>query len=191
MKKQLLNEAEVRKFMKFANIGSLTDDFVDRIDEQAEMLPDEEAPGLDGSDPGLMAGEEEAETAPEMEMAPEDAPAEDADAQALEGVKTVVQGLQDTFRAVGRDDLADALEVVDSEGADADLDLDAGADLEADLDAEAPMEEPVDAAADLGAEEEGEMLPEDLELAEELDEQMDEELVSEVYRAVARRLSSM
>ena len=82
MKKQLLNEAEVRKFMKFANIGSLTDDFVDRLDEQAEMLPEEETVVTEQDEEGMMAGEEEAEMAPEMapemdpemEVAPEEAP---------------------------------------------------------------------------------------------------------------------
>jgi len=42
MKKQLLNESEIRKMMKFANIGALTDGFVSRLDEAAETTPLEE-----------------------------------------------------------------------------------------------------------------------------------------------------
>ena len=51
MKKQLLKENEIRKMMKFANIGALTDGFVEKINETFEMeedlneqdeLPDEE-----------------------------------------------------------------------------------------------------------------------------------------------------
>ena len=45
MKKQLLNESEIRKMMKFANIGALTDGFVDRLDEAAEATPLEEEEG--------------------------------------------------------------------------------------------------------------------------------------------------
>ena len=47
MKKQLLKESEVRKLMKFANIGALSDTFVSRLSE-SEMMEaeheDEEAP---------------------------------------------------------------------------------------------------------------------------------------------------
>ena len=42
MKKQLLNESEVRKLMKFANIGALSGDFVERLNEKAEATPLEE-----------------------------------------------------------------------------------------------------------------------------------------------------
>ena len=39
MKKRLLNEAEIRKLMKFANLGALTENFVDQL-EEAEMEED-------------------------------------------------------------------------------------------------------------------------------------------------------
>ena len=52
MKKQLLNESEIRKMMKFANIGTLTDGFVDRLDEAAETTPLDEVDDLEeGKDP--------------------------------------------------------------------------------------------------------------------------------------------
>jgi hypothetical protein len=40
MKKQLLQESEIRKMMKFANIGALTNGFVDRLTEASEMEED-------------------------------------------------------------------------------------------------------------------------------------------------------
>ena len=42
MKKQLLKETEIRKMMKFANIGALSNGFVERLNEQAEMEEPEE-----------------------------------------------------------------------------------------------------------------------------------------------------
>jgi hypothetical protein len=35
MKKSLLTESEIRKFMKFANIGTLTENFIDNNMEEA------------------------------------------------------------------------------------------------------------------------------------------------------------
>lgn len=42
MKKQLLKENEIRKFMKFANIGALSDGFVERLNEDVETLEEED-----------------------------------------------------------------------------------------------------------------------------------------------------
>ena len=41
MKKELLNESEIRKMMKFANIGALSNTFVDRLNEDVEALEEE------------------------------------------------------------------------------------------------------------------------------------------------------
>jgi hypothetical protein len=46
MKKQLLNEQEIRKFMKFANIGALTENFIDRVnEEEVDVEADDEVAG--------------------------------------------------------------------------------------------------------------------------------------------------
>ena len=50
MKKQLLNESEIRKMMKFANISPLSDGFVGRLDETAETTPLEEEETLEEED---------------------------------------------------------------------------------------------------------------------------------------------
>ena len=42
MKKQLLQEMEIRKMMKFANIGALSDGFVDKLNETFETEVNEE-----------------------------------------------------------------------------------------------------------------------------------------------------
>ena len=36
MKKQLLQESEIRKMMKFANIGALSNDFIEKLEESVE-----------------------------------------------------------------------------------------------------------------------------------------------------------
>ena len=41
MKKQLLNERQVRKMMKFANIGALSDGFINKLNEN-ELMPEEQ-----------------------------------------------------------------------------------------------------------------------------------------------------
>ena len=57
MKKSLLNESEVRKFMKFANLGALTENFVDNLEEE----------GMDYGYDDARAGLEEELPAPEEE----------------------------------------------------------------------------------------------------------------------------
>ena len=84
MKKQLLKESEVRKLMKFANIGALSDGFVGRIEEADMMNPEEEEgapmdPGA-GEVPDMGAGAE-----PEMDMEPEAEPEADLEMDAPEG----------------------------------------------------------------------------------------------------------
>ena len=96
MKKQLLKESEIRRMMKFANIGSLSDPFVDKLNEMA--MYDEEEPmmeeegdeeELEGSPPEVDA---EADPEPEVDPEPElDAEPELADA---EGGTTVEAGLE-------------------------------------------------------------------------------------------------
>ena len=61
MKKQLLNENEIRKMMKFANIGALSNTFVDRLNEEVESLEEEtleEEDTLEEGEDALEEGEE-------------------------------------------------------------------------------------------------------------------------------------
>lgn len=183
MKKQLLNESEVRAFMKFANIEPLAETFIDKLNEaeeatpiveQEEMPEDEESDEMakepiemDMEEPAEMDMEEPAE----MDMGAEDEAGEGDEDAAIAGVKMVIQGLKDTLSAAGREDLSGLFDVQD----------DAAPELE-------PMgdEEPLGVSMEEPAEE---------ELEEgaygDVEDGMEEELVNEVARRVASRLASM
>ena len=62
MKKQLLSESEIRKMMKFANIGSLASPFVERLNENYESGADLEE--------GMHEDEDDDEEAPETPQRP-------------------------------------------------------------------------------------------------------------------------
>ena len=77
MKKQLLQETEIRKMMKFANIGALSNGFVDKLNETFEMHEqDEEDAEMDmgGEDAEMDMGEPAAGEGPEDMEAPMDDP---------------------------------------------------------------------------------------------------------------------
>ena len=184
MKKQLLNESDIRKMMKFANIAPLTDGFVERLNEASETTALEE-------DDTLEEGEHE------------DVQEEGAHAKADDDVQEEGMG------AYGKDDdepaeepaveLADELPMDDElpaeePGAEGEMTLsdeeaqvliDLGNRLAAAQGDEEPMGD-MDLGAeddlDLGAEDEDEEMP--------LEEELDEELVNEVIARVARRLRS-
>ena len=81
MKKQRLDENEVRKLMKFANLGPLSNTFVDRLDEtdlweqdeEEELPPGAEVPDLGAEAPGEDLGDmDDMEAAPGAEPEGED-----------------------------------------------------------------------------------------------------------------------
>lgn len=193
MKKQLLNETEIRKMMKFANIGPLSPGFVDRLNEsamvEADGLPgeedeeDEEAAGGMTSpdaemsmDPDDMGGEED-----EMSMEPEpDMGGADGDvvSQALTKIGDSVRATQEAFRMLGADGekIANAMSVEDAG--------EAGGATESDEPMGDPMGEPdADAAA----------LP-DVDVVDDEEEDVGpspDGVMEEVARRVARRLRNM
>ena len=186
MKKQLLNESEIRKMMKFANIGALSGGFVERLHEQAEAAPDEEeggevdAPGGDELGLDAEAGGEEVEADEGGEGS-----------EALELTAQLLQNLKDLLAAAGPEGQA-ASEQISFEGdaapegegeAVADMgdmeDMGGMGDME-DMGGEDPM------AMAEGEEDDGEVVSE-VELVE--DEAMEEEMIAEVSRRVARRLN--
>jgi hypothetical protein len=185
MKKQLLNESDIRKMMKFANIAPLTDGFVERLNETSETTAleeddtleegehdevqeegvhakadddvQEEGMGAYGKADDLEEGEHEDEPADELSM---DEPMDEPDAGGAEGEMTL------------SDDEAQILIDLGNRLAAAQGDEEPMGDL--DLGAEDDL--------DLGAEDEDEEMP--------LEEDLDEELVNEVIARVARRLRS-
>jgi hypothetical protein len=108
MKKQLLNESEIRKLMKFANIGSLTSGFVNKLDESVYVNEQDEE--------GM---EEPPMEEPPVEEPPVEEPAaeEPADDSVLEGVKTCIQALKAGLESMGLQEAADAItmEMTDEE----------------------------------------------------------------------------
>ena len=185
MKKQLLNESDIRKMMKFANIAPLTDGFVERLNEASETTALEEDDTLE-------------------EVEHDEVQEEDAHAKADDA-------MEEGMGAYGKDD--DAMEEVEHEYEPADeLSMDEPMDEPAAGGAEGEMtlsddeaqilidlgnrlaaaqgdEEPI-GDMDLGAEDDLDLGAEDEDEEMPLEEDLDEELVNEVIARVARRLRS-
>jgi hypothetical protein len=185
MKKQLLNESDIRKMMKFANIAPLTDGFVERLNEASETTALEE-------DDTLEEGEHEG-------VQEEGMGAKDDDDVQEEGMGAYGKADDDVQEGEHEDEPADepmddmdlGAEEPGAEGEmtlsddEAQILIDLGNRLAAAQGDEEPMGD-MDLGAeddlDLGAEDEDEEMP--------LEEDLDEELVNEVIARVARRLRS-
>jgi len=172
-KKHLLNESTIRRFMKLASIGGLSDGYVDKNKETIKEMGE----GVYGRDPE----EEELDLGDETEEAPMDdefPPPEEAPGPEMDGPATeaTVSELVDAIAAAITD--ATGIEVSTEESAE-------------DLDDLAPDEElPVDdlaPEADLGAEEEVMQEEEEEEKAVDADALM-EEMVARISKRVAARL---
>lgn len=189
MKKQLLKETEIRKMMKFANIGALTDGFVDRLNEQAEVEePEEESPV------GADAAPDDAEGDPGEEAGLEAGGPDDLDPEAAGGGDEILDLVADAMEA-----FKGALELAGPEGQKAAEMLqvekegepgeepEAGMDDMGDMDDLGGMDDLGD-MGDMGAAPGGEAGGDD-PLGEMVDEDAYEEnMINEVARRVARRL---
>ena len=200
MKKQLLQESEIRKMMKFANIGALSNDFIERLDESVETgeldegqddemdegmhgkrddeLDEQEVPGAEAMDDEEEMDDESGMEAGDLEG---DMPAAEAPAdpgalppEAAEELEGLVDGLKAVLALAGEDGkkMADALSV-EREGGD----MDKGDEPEMPMGDESEM-----AMAD-----EPDPMGGDAETMAE-DEDM---MLEEVARRVARRLRRM
>jgi len=185
-RKKLLNENAIRRFMKLAEIDSLSETFISdypgkfAIDEQEEE-PFELPAGVDGE--GEMEMEEEPELPPEPDEEPE-AGAEGDVAELTDAVETLMGVVS---RMTG-------------------VDIDVGGEAEGEE--ELPIDEPVDEFPEVGGEEE-ELPPgnkmayealdkENIELqedededdpdADKTDEGLEERLTNRIVRRVAARL---
>ncbi len=205
-KKNLLQESDIRRMMKFANIGALSDTFVEKLNE-ANMYGEEE------TEEGMMADEvhgrmphgaamDEMGEIPEADEAehpgaeepaggeddldlelddetPDDAPEGEVQG-VLAGVETVLKALQAGFREMGMEEAADAIQV---EMADEPEDpMGDVPDVPAPEDPVDDEPEPEAAADDAGVEAGGDELPEDpMEeaYADEADDHMEEDLNEE------------
>tara|TARA_R100000008_G_C3572025_1_gene162780 strand:+ start:811 stop:1374 length:564 start_codon:yes stop_codon:yes gene_type:complete len=180
MKKQLLQESEIRKMMKFANIGALTDGFVTKLHEQ-EMMGDEEE---EGAEDAAEEPEAEGDTGEEDEMGMMGGEEEDdAGSEVVDAVEDLIADLKRALEAAGPEGAA-AAGMISVEGGDDEMmaaaDDDAGADPMTAM-GEGSLEE-------IYAEGDGEVVTE-VELEEE--EALQEEIMEETLRRVARRLNLM
>ena len=171
MKKQLLQESEIRKMMKFANIGALSNDFIEKLDESVETgeldegqddemdegmhakrdpeLDEQEDPGADPMDdeegtdaePGMEAGDLEGD----LGGAEEPPPAGALPPEAAEELEDLVAGLKAVLSLAGEDGkkMADALSV-EREGGDMDMGGEPEMDMGGEPDPMGGDEEPAD-----------------------------------------------
>ena len=202
-KKTLLNESTVRQFMKFANLGGLSDNFInenyveedvnEEVVEETEQI-DEIAPlaamagkaalgGLATHAAGKMMGEDE----PEMAPMDDDMPADDMDAMSDEpaGEELPPEAVSALERAVeaAADAMLDALAPFGVEGEASVEGDEAPVD---DLGDEPPADD-FDAAPELP----GDEGPEDEEILDEVSVIDEEEVVQETMKRVMKRLSVM
>jgi len=169
MKKQLLKESEIRRMMKFANIGALSAGFVDRLNEASEMEEDldeslaeaelEEEKLEEAVPPGAADefGPEEAEESADvvdiddMDVDVEEEPAVDGEMElSPEQAQVII-------------DLGNQLESAMGEEEEEDVDPEMDMDMDMDMDAEEDPAPPM----------------------------MEEDLVNEVARRVSRRIAAL
>jgi hypothetical protein len=203
MKKQLLSESEIRKFMKFANIGGLASPFVERLSETYEMGLDEQeeeeeedleaatAPPAGAEEFGAEETLPDEEGLPDEEVLPdEEAPAGGDTDAALQGVMDAVEAMKLGFVEKGMPEVADAIGL-SATGEEEMGGEDLGDEEELEMGGEAPggeegleMDVGAEEEPDLGGEEEVEALDE----AGIYLETTDNDVVQEVARRVAKRL---
>jgi hypothetical protein len=163
MKKQLLQETEIRKMMKFANIGALTDRFVDKLnetyetepmteqdeEEELDVAPEEPAPEMD-MDMGDEAPEPMPDAGPEPAAGGDDVLAAVRELAMAADKVAQAAGLEPgTIEVVGdEDDPGDmgAPPAMDDEAPEADMDL----GMDAAPEDEMPMEEEMYDDMDIG-----------------------------------------
>ena len=188
-KKNLLKESTIRQFMKYADIGGLTDNFINENymdeDEETEIdLGDEGPPAPEIGDEGPPAPEMGDEPpAPELGGDEELGGEEIADTSEA-SIETLVDALADTITQVTGVEVTAA-----GEGEGEGEDLEAPEDLEALGGEEAGAGEA--GAGEAGAELPGDEGPEDEPILEDVDVIDEDEVVNETMKRVMRRLKSM
>jgi len=172
MSKKVLNESEIRKFMKYANIGSLSKGFISRLneggaygrDDDIMEQPEEEEMPMGGEEPEMDMGGEE----PEMDMGAEEGGGD------VEAEVVVPEEEVDALK-VARDVLDKILGAAEGEEGEG-------------------LEEPMPGEEEVAEPGEEEPLEDEEEVMQELEaagielQEMDDDLVQEVTRRVAARL---
>lgn len=194
MKKSLLNESEIRKMMKIANLTPLASGVISKLSENYGMGEDmftegegeDEELEMDMGDPPLEADPGDEDDAPMPDPAPEaaapEATAADADPEMVKGL---VMDLIDMVMSAAEEKFGDSApegEITDL-GADDDMADPTASMADAGVEAPAPAG---DDAMDMPPE------PADDDLANEgislEEDNLEEDFVNEVTRRVAKRL---
>ena len=191
MKKQMLNEVEIRKMMRFANIHSLTENFLtdkqegdDDAAESAEELEEMKAPEdedaeiqEEGTLSEMPLEDEEEDLEAEMPLGDEMPPEEEV-------LPEPEMGMEDELGApapIGQEELAMELASEIAQVLSRVLDVEVSADSDG--------EQPVPALDDEIPSDE---MPEEEDLEEEgAYKKYDENFINEITRRVARRLLSL
>ena len=205
-KKTLLNETQVRRFMKLANVGALTDGFVDNLseagyfddplEEQEDELPGEDDEGMGDMDADAAADMPDLD-APEADAMGDDMDDDMGDAMDLDDAAG--ESLPPEVVAKVEDALAAALGAMEQELEDAIPELDLSVEQGDDMgDMDAMADEPMGDMGDMDA-----MADEPMgdEPADEPDEPMgdmdaepvmeEDELVETIVKRVAARLREL
>mgnify|MGYP003133230258 FL=1 len=153
MSKNLLNEAQIRKFMKLANIPALANDFVDKNKiEEEQVQVQEEVVSEPEAEVEVVQEETEAEAQEELDeskveaekVEEEEVPTEEVveeeelpmDEPADEGAEGAVEDMLKKFIEAGAEAVGLDVSVEDDEGAEEELPMDEP------MEEEPPMEEP-------------------------------------------------
>lgn len=162
MKKSLLTESEIRKFMKFANITPLTENFLDRVQE--EVVSEEEVVA-------------EEETVTEESVTEEEVVAEEAVAEEVVAEETLAEG------EVDEEALVRALVAAIMDHTDADITVQGAED-------EVPADDSAE-EMDLDLADDDEELALDAPDAEgEEGEEEEDDIPSDLVEAITRRVAA-
>ena len=177
MSKKVLNESEIRKFMKYANIGSLSKGFISRLHEDGAYGRDDDMMEQPEEEEMDMGGEE-----PEMDMGDEE-PMGDEEGGDIEAEVVVPEEDVDALKVA-----RDVLDKILGAAGEGEEEMPEEEPLEGEE--EMPEEEPLEGGEEpMGGEEEEEVMQE-LEAAGIELQEIDSSLVKEVTRRVARRILS-
>lgn len=207
-KKNLLQESDIRRMMKFANIGALSDTFVEKLnegryyneEEADEAMGAEEGHGMapheadmdemaempEADEGAHDAAEEPAGGEDDLDLDLEDEPADDAPAGdvqgALAGVQTVLKAMQAGFREMGMEEAADAIQVEMADEPDADAPMDDMPPMDDEPGPEAAADDAMAPEADADADDDEPPMPMEeasYDEREEMEEGLEEEELEE------------
>ncbi len=182
-KKTLLNETQVRRFMKLSQLGTLSDGFVNGLSEAGYFTneQEEELPGDEGPVDDMEMGGDEELPMDDMAMDDESEMGDDLEDAAGESLPPeVVSQVEDA--------LAQALGAMETALEEAIPELDLSVEQTDDMDAEMGDDMEMEMGDDMGDEDPMADMDMDAEMGPEEEPAPEDELVERIVRRVAERL---